>query len=301
MTPDEKYKEIVESRKVATGSDDPSGVKTDPPANTNEDHQQPGDGKQQPNPAEDGNSSTPTPPTHEEKQQHAIAKMRADFNRELAALRKENEELKARFNGAEKTPEKKTRKDFQTDDEYGDYLRKQIEESVKADFKKQQDESEKAQKEKMEFAKSLSDGLEKIQKGLSEKVFKDLNDEGSEMFSIIKDDRAEPIREMIRKSGRRADLLALMQAKPGIFQQIMELPEEHQKYRLYSLVDAIDSKYSQLEKQHQADKQKEERAASLPAAGAFGVNGTGTTDISGLSTAERVNRYKADMIKKRTR
>lgn len=303
MTTEEKYKEIQEARKVANDAKgNPSGVKVDPPTETNPAKPtEEGEGTQQPKPAEEGGAKNTEPPkpkhTLEEQQQFAIAKMRAEFKKEMDALRKENEELKAKFAGNNQ-PAKKTRKDFETDEAYESYVRDSISESVKGDLKKENEEKEKAEAEKQAFTKKVYEGLEGISKGLAEKVFTDLADENSRLHAIITDERArELVKEIKGEFG--ADLLALAQAKPEIFEGILALPAEKQKYRLWMLEDQITSVKSKVSAKQQADKEKQERADSLPTAGAFGRNGTGTSDISGLSTEERVNRYKAEMLKKR--
>ena len=80
------------------------------------------------------------------------------------------------------------------------------------------------------------------------------------MSVIITDERAQPIAEAIRESHRGADMLALMQAKPEIFRQMLELPPRKMEYRLNQLEDSIDNMYKALE----AKKAEESRRRNAP-------------------------------------
>lgn len=305
MTTEEKYKEIVESRKVADGeSKEPSGVKVDPPAETPTEtkptevtEKQQVAGKKE---GEEGKDTTKKVPTDYEKQQHELASMRFNSKKTEKALLKQIEELKAEIaglKGGEKTEQKK-RSDFNSDDEYGEYLRQNFEKDVTEKVLKQVKEQNDSIARQNEFSRKLNEDLNKIQQGLGDKIIAELSNPESTMSQIIMDENGEAMASAIRDSNRRADLLALMQAKPQIFQEILALPPKKQEYRIYALEDQIELKYAQLSKKQQDDKEKEERSASLPTAGAFGVHGNGTSDISGLSTEERVARYKAEMRKK---
>ena len=305
MTTEEKYKEIVESRKVADGeSKEPSGVKVDPPAETPTEtkpaeateKQQVADKKE----GEEGKDTIKKVPTDYEKQQHELASMRFNSKKTEKALLKQIEGLKAEIavlKGGEKTEQKK-RSDFNSDDEYGEYLRQNFEKDVTEKVLKQVKEQNDSVARQNEFNRKLNEDLNKIQQGLGDKIIAELSNPESTMSQIIMDENGEAMASAIRDSNRRADLLALMQAKPQIFQEILALPPKKQEYRIYALEDQIELKYAQLSKKQQDDKEKEERSASLPTAGAFGVHGNGTSDISGLSTEERVARYKAEMRKK---
>lgn len=300
MTTEEKYKEIVESRNVAKGADETSsGVKVDPPAEKQEQKAAEEPAKQQAGEQQPENPGAPEEkqkPSKEQQMQHEMAAMRF----ENKTLRKEIEELKKQFgqNAKPEPPKAKQRSDFNTDEEYGKYVRDTMKDEVKSELQQEQQDRERSEKEKAEFAEKLTGSLERLQKGLAEKVFKDLADPASPMHGIVTDERAGEINKILRKSERMADMLALMQAKPQIFQSMLALPAEKQRYRMYQLEDEIDSMYAKAGAKQQADKEKQERAASLPAPGSFGTHGTGTSDISGLSTEERVNRYKAELRKK---
>lgn len=306
MTTEEKYKEIVESRNVADGeSKEPSGVKVDPPTEEKPADTKPAEvtekqqvaGKKE---GEEGKDTTKKVPTDYEKQQHELASMRFNSKKTEKALLKQIEDLKAEIEGLKggKKTEQKKRSDFNSDDEYGDYLRQNLEKDVTDKILKQVKEQNDSVARQNEFNRKLTEDLDKIQQGLGNKIIAELNDPESVMSQIILDENGESMVTAIRESSRRADILALMQARPEIFKNILALPPKKQEYRIYALEDQIDAKYAQLSKKQQDDKEKEERSASLPTAGSFGVHGNGTTDISGLSTEERVARYKAEMRKK---
>ena len=301
MTTEEKYKEIVESRKVAgEESKEPSGVKVDPPTPKNE-HDEEGKAEQQPEAGNEGvqNVSGKSEPTDYEKQQHAMAAMRASHKRETDSLKKEIEELKKLVNAGKEKQEPKKRSDFGSDEEYGEYVRSQITEGAAKQVREELEKRQADERRQNEFNEKLKSGLEGISKGLSEKVFGDLKNPESVMSQIIMDERAKSMVDAIRQSPRMADMLALMQAKPQIFQDILELPPKKQEYRIFSLEDNIDTIYSKKASRQQDDEAKKDRAASLPVTGAFGNQGTGSTDVSALSTEERVARYKAELKKKR--
>lgn len=297
MTEEEKYQEIVKNREVASGVDkDQSGVKTDPPANEKPGTEEKPKETQQPTGDDKGKGNAN--PTDTEKEDHAFAKMRMKFKRENDALRKEIDALKKAY--AEKFPREqpKTRKDFETDEEYGQYVRKSMKEEITSELRGELESSRETERERENFTTQIRDQLERtFNKEISDRVVKDLFDPESELSMIITDERANAIAEVVKSSSRRADLLALMQAKPQMFQKMLELPPEKQKFRMWQLEDEIESRYAQLQARQQAEQQKKERADSLPTAGTFGVNGNGATDISGLSPQQRVERYKSEMRK----
>lgn len=313
MTPDEKYQEIVNARKASEEQKpdgakpqetNPSGVKTDPPAKEKQEPEKKPDGN---NPEDgkkpEGDGKGDGKPSEDEKKEHAFAKMRLKFSRENEALKKEIEALKkAQADNAPK-PQTKTRKDFGDDDAaYEKYLRETIAEEAYQKAKAEFESKKSEQDGKEKFTAKLREDLERsFSKDVADKVFGDLSDPESDMTLIITDERSEPMREAIMESSRRADLLALMQAKPQIFQQILELPPKRQAYRIYQLEDQIEARYSQLKARQASEQQKKERADSLPNTGTFGQGDNTNKGFSGLSTQQRVDRYMEEYMKQRTK
>ena len=311
MTEEEKYQEIVNSRKASEEKkpedtkpkDEPSGVKTDPPAEKQPepekkpDEKKPDEGGKQP---EDDKGKGPAKPSKPEQEEHALAAMRIKFKRENEALKKEIEELKKAQSANAPKPAAKTRKDFENDEAYEKHVRDSLKEEIRAEIMDEVKAQKAKQDESENFTAQLRGDLEKtFSKEVADKVFADLNNPDSLMSEIILDERAKPIVEAVQASERRADLLALMQAKPQIFQALLELPARKQEFRIYQLEDQIEAQYAKLKAKQAEDKQKQERAASLPSTGTFGVNGNGNDGINGLSTAERVRRYREEELKKR--
>lgn len=309
---EEKYQEIVNSRKNKEAEKQPetppqettpSGVKTDPPAERQPepgkkpDESKPqGDGKQPEDPKGEGTAK----PSEKEMQEHAFAKMRLKF-------KKENEELKARLAQLEKSAvenapktQLKTRKDFETDPEYEQYVRDSIADEVRKKVLEEVNSYRAKQDEANKNTAKLREDLEgTFGKEVTNKVLTDLNDPESEMSMILTDERAAPIVEAVKGSGRKADLLALMQAKPQIFQAMMTLPPTKMAYRVYQLEDQIEAKYSALAAKKKEDEKKKAIADSLPTPGSFGNGGEENKGVSGLSTQQRVDRYKKEYLEQR--
>lgn len=311
MTEEEKYQEIVNSRKASEEKkpedtkpkDEPSGVKTDPPAEKQPEpekkpeEKKPDEGGKQP---EDDKGKGPAKPSKPEQEEHALAAMRIKFKRENEALKKEIEELKKAQSANVPKPAEKTRKDFENDEAYEKHVRDSLKEEIRAEIMNEVNAQKAKRDESENFTAQLRGDLEKtFSKEVADKVFEDLNNPDSLMSEIILDERAKPIVEAVQSSECRADLLALMQAKPQIFQALLELPARKQEFRIYQLEDQIEAQYAKLKAKQAEDKQKQERAASLPSTGTFGVNGNGNDGINGLSTAERVRRYREEELKKR--
>ena len=311
MTTEEKYQEIVNSRKDSEDNKpeetkrqgEPSGVTTDPPAETRlepekkPDERKPDEGGKQ---TEGDKGKGPAKPSKPEQEEHALAAMRIKFKRENEALRKELEELKKAQAANAPKPTPKTRKDFDSDEAYEKHIRDTFKDELRAEIMNEVNAQRAQQDEKDGFTARLREDLERtFSKEVSDKVFADLNNPDSEMSEIILDERAKPIVEAIKSSARRADLLALMQAKPQIFQAMLELPERKREFRIYQLEDQIEARYAQLAAKQAEEKQRQERADSLPNTGTFGVNGNGNDGINGLSTAERVRRYREEILKQR--
>lgn len=288
MTEEEKFKAIQDSRNK---NEQPSGVKVDPP--TDEE----GKGNEAGKNEGDKANSTPKEPTEAEKQQHAMAEMRTKFKRENEALKKELAELKKWKADSEAAKVKpKTREDFNSDAEYGAFVRKEIEDGVYNKVLEKMNEAKAQDSEQQQRAQRLSEGMESIQKGLSQKVFEQLQDPDSEITRILNDERGgDVISGAIQRSEYGADLLALLYSKPEIFKNVLEMPKYRQEYTICQMEDRIAALRSNAKAKADAEAEKRKRAESLPNTGAFGLNGNGKTDISGLSTAQRVERYKAEM------
>lgn len=306
MTPEEKYQEIVKSREVASGAEDSKvgETKATPTAEkeTKTEVKEPPKETQQPEGEKKATETTKKEPTEAEKQEKAFAKMRYENKRLLERI-KALEAGNSANKGEEKPKtEAKKRADFANDDEYGNYLYDRITKEVTEKLTAQFEERQKAASEREESNKALKESLVKsFGSERAESVWNDLQDETSMMSQIITDGRGVEMAKAIGSSKRSADLLALMQAKPEIFTEILELSPEKQKYRIFALEDAIDERYKAVAAKQQADAEKQVRKDSVPVTGTFGVNGNGSTDISGLSSAERVARYKKEILESRRR
>ena len=313
MTEEEKYQEIVNSRKASEekkledtkAKDEPSGVKTDPPAEKqpepekNPEEKKPDEGGKKP---EDDKGKGPAKPSKPEQEEHALAAMRIKFKRENDALRKELEELKKAQAANAPKPTPKTRNDFESDEAYEKHIRDSFKDELRAEIMNEVNAQKAKQDEKEGFTAKLREDLERtFSKEVSDKVFADLNNPDSEMSEIILDERAKPIVEAIKSSKRSADLLALMQAKPQIFQSMMDLPPQKMAYRVYQLEDQIEARYAALAAKKKDEEKKKTVADSLPTPGAFGTQGNGNDGIQGLSTQQRVDRYKKEYLEQRTR
>lgn len=297
MTEEEKFAQIQQSRQLANGGtqDKGSGVEAHPQAEKSETEKKTDGGK--PEEVKDV-KDTPKEPTEAEKQQHAMAQMRAKFKRENDSLRKEVEELKKWKADAEaKNVKPKTLEDFGGDTEkYGAFLRKQIEDDVYARVSEEFRKNSAAETEMSERGEKLTKGLESIRSGLSQKVMAELKDPDSTMSMVLNDGEAgKTIADAIAESDYGADLLALLHGKPEIFQNMLSLPPKRIEFRIYQLEDQIAAIKAQASEKQKAEAEKQEKANSLPNVGAFGTNGNGNTGIAGLSAKERVERYKAEM------
>lgn len=314
MTEEEKYQEIVNSRKESEEKKpeeakpqetNPSGVKTDPPAEkqpepekTPEEPKPQGDGKK----PDESKGEGPAKPSEKEMQEHAFAKMRLKFKKENDELRAQIAELKKGIAESAPKPQAKTRNDFESDEAYEKHIRDTIKDELRAEIMNEVNTSRTMQDEKDKFTAKLRGDLEgTFGKDVADKVFTDLNDPESDMSMIIQDEQAKPIVEAVMGSKRRADMLALMQAKPQIFQSMMDLPPQKMAYRVYQLEDQIEARYAALAAKKKDEEKKKAVADSLPTPGAFGNQGNGNDGIQGLSTQQRVNRYKEELLKQRTK
>ena len=311
MTEEEKYQEIVNSRKASEekktedtkAKDEQSGVKTDPPAekqpepDKKPDESKPqGDGK---NPDKQKGEG-PAKPSEKEMQEHAFAKMRLKHKKESDELRAQIAELNKKLADMAPKPQAKTRKDFESDEAYEKHIRDSLKDEIRAEIMNEVNSSRTRQDEKDKFTAKLRGDLETtFGKEVADKVFTDLNDPESEMTALIQDEQAKPIVEAVMGSRRRADLLALMQAKPQIFQSMLELSPQKMAYRVYQLEDKIEAQYAALAAKKQDEEKKKAVADSLPTPGAFGTQGNGNNGIQGLSTQQRVDRYKKELLEQR--
>lgn len=307
MTQDEKYQEIVNSRKAATEEKqpetdkkpedgNPSGVKADPPAI--EDKKPESEKKPEGDPKEKGEGDKK--PSDADKANHALAELRFKSKKENEGLKQQIAELQKQLAELQPKPQAKTLKDFEKPEDYEKYIRDKIKEEVFAEVMGQVNSTRAKQDEQEGFTKSLREDLEKtFTKEISDKVLTDLHNPESSMSMILTDNRAEPIVEAIKASSRKADLLALMQAKPQMFIDMLGLPDRKKEYEIYKLEDQINARYQQIAAKMQSDKAKAEKAASLPTTGTFGVNETGNNGVQGLSAQARVERYKQELLKGR--
>ena len=303
MTAEEKYQEIVNSRKNSETEKkpeekpqetSPSSVGADLPA----DEKKP-DTEKKPETADSGNGDK-TKPTKSEQEEHAFAAMRFKHKRE-------NDELKARIAELEKQiaanapkPAAKTRKDFDKDEDYEKFVRESLTEEVREKVLAEVNAQNEVNAKRDKFTAKLRSDLEAaFSKEIADKVFNDMADPESEMTMIVTDKAAEPMMNAIKSSKRMADMLALMQAKPQMFRSLMELPPERQAYRIFQLEDQIEAKYAQIRAKQQSDQQKKEKADSVPTPGNFGSGEQTNKGFNGMSDSARVNRIKEEIRKKR--
>lgn len=314
MTPDEKYQEIVNSRKAATednkpetdkkpGDDNPSGVKADPPAtedkNPEPENKPEGDRKPEGDPKEKGEGDKK--PSDADKANHAMAELRFKSKKENEGLKRQIADLQKQLAELQPKPQAKTSKDFEKPEDYEKYVRDSFKDQLRAEILEEINTTRAQQDAQEGFARQLREDLEKrFPKEVSDKVISDLQNPESTMSAILKDERAKPILDAITSSSRKADLLALMQGAPQMFIDMLDITDEtRKKYRVYQLEDQINARYKQLAAKMQSDKAKAEKAASLPTTGTFGVNETGNNGVSGLSAQQRVERYKQELLKGR--
>lgn len=298
MTEDQKYEQIVKSREVepaggenlqgGENKSDPQDDKAKEPSGSQSSSRQDGTGKA---------TEPRKEPTPEEKQRHAIAEMRIKFKRENDSLRKEIETLK-KAQAAKDVPAPKTRKDFETDGEYGDYLRKEMEDEIYRRVSERMRSEQDAVSERAALGEKLRQQLEGLEEGLSEKVFADISDQDSDLYQILTDERGEGRISELLEGPYGAEILAIIRGKPEIFRSILELPGRMQEFRLCSLVDSIERLRSDRAQNARAAESRRQAAESLPSAGTFGTNGNGVADIGGMSAAQRVAKYKAEMRKR---
>lgn len=310
MTTEEKYEEIVKSRQVAEGKGEESKSgeekKADPQAEQKKTVTEPekeGEEKQPQSQPEKGEEKVP-PKTADnqkkEQEEHAFASLRFE-NKKLKERIKNLEDAQA--SSKKQEPEKlKSSSEFSSDDEYRKYLyekiTKEVTDKVTRDFQQKQ-EQESAKSESMSKLNGELESAFGAERAKS--VMADLRNPESVMSEIITDERAKGIAEVISSSKRRADMLALMQAKPQIFQELLDMPVEKQKYRMFALEDAINKRYSAIENSKAGEEVKREQASNVPVTGTFGVNGNEKTDFSTMSAEARVARYKEELLKNNRR
>lgn len=314
MTPDEKYQDIVNSRKAATEDkqpetekkpedENPSGVKADPPAtedkNPEPEKKPEGDRKPEGYPKEKGEGDKK--PSDADKANHALAELRFKSKKENEGLKQQIADLQKQLAALQPKPQAKTVKDFEKPEDYEKYVRDSFKDELRKEILEEVNSARAKQDEQEGFTKQLREDLEKaFPKEISDKVLNDLYNPESSMSMILTDGRAAPMLEAIKSSSRKADLLALMQARPQMFIDMLNISDESRmKYSVYQLEDRINARYQQLAAKMQSDKAKAEKAASLPTTGTFGVNETGNTGVQGLSAQARVDRYKQELLKGR--
>ena len=216
------------------------------------------------------------------------------MEQQIANLQKQIAELQPK-------PQAKTIKDFEKPEDYEKYVYDSIKDRLRAEIMGELNSERAKQDEKQGFEKQLREDLEKtFTKEVSDKVINDLYNPESSLSMILTDERAEPIIDAIKSSSRKADLLALMQAKPQMFIDMLNITDDSRKrYKVYQLEDQINARYQQIAAKMQSDKAKAEKAASLPTTGTFGVNETGNNGISELSAQARVEKLKQEILKGR--
>lgn len=305
MTTEEKYKEIVTAREASSKQpeDTPKGgdEKANPQAEktVTEEGKKPEEKKPEGQPKGDGEQNPKQEAPKEDPKDHAFAQMRFENTQLKKRLKALEDAQKAKPTESKPQEKEKTLEDFNGNvAEYGKYIREKITAEVTGNVTKTLTEKQERETAQQDFSRKLKEDLVKsFGQQKADSVLSDLGNPESVMSQILMDEGAKAIAEAIAKSSRKADLLALMQAKPQLFQDMMGLDARRQEYRIYALEDAIESKYRELASKQKKDEEKKAVADSLPTTGTFGVNGNGTTDISTLSDKDRVARYKAEMLK----
>lgn len=297
MTEDQKYEQIVKSREVEPASaekpqggekmSDPQDAKATQAPETVDNRQETAERAKEPR----------KEPTPEERQRHAIAEMRVKFKRENDALRKEIESLK-KAQAEKDAPARKTRQDFASDGEYGDYLRKEMEDDIYRRVSERMRSEQDAVSERAELGEKLRRQLEDLEEGLSTKIFSDVANPDSDLYQILSDGRDEGRFSDLLKGPYGAEALAIIHGRPEIFREILELPARMQEFRLCALEDGIERRRQERAQNVRAAEARKQAADSLPSAGTFGTNGNGGADVGGMSAAQRVARYKAEMRKR---
>lgn len=295
MNEEEKYKQIAESRQSdGNGDKQQGGVNGSDPQDDNK----PGSEEKPEKGETKETTDTPKELTPEEKQQHAFAEMRFRYKRETDALKRKIAELeKAMGAGKKDSVPKKGRADFKTDDEYGDYMRDTMAESIYKRVKEQLERENAANTGRSETRSEITRQLDAIKPGLGNAVYAEMNDPNTLLHEVLTDQRAEPMVNAIGESARKAEILLLMRNNPERFARLAEQSPERQRFQIFQLEQSLEMIRSQRDSAAKAEDERRKRAESLPTAGTFGVNGNGNTNIGGLSPAERIRRYKAEMRK----
>lgn len=305
MTDEEKYEQIVKSRSGEgdTKGNLQSGVKADPQA-----EQKAGEasteteakvtGTEEKENSTEAKGTAKKTLTDEEKRNHAMAAQRIKekgYTKKIAELEAEINALK----NASQAPKRKTRDDFKTDEEYKQYVQSEFAGEIKSnvlnEIRKQQSEQQEAVNSRRELETEITKyyGDE-----VRNKIIAELSDPYSEMAQIVTDPRAKALVEAIRDSKEKPHILAAMQATPQAFAELLNESPRRQEFAIFQMENNIRSKLQGYVQKQLDQQKKQERADAVPAMGTFGTNTNGVTDISKLSTKERVERYKADMRKK---
>lgn len=308
MDMEEKYQEIASQRESKGGTEtaraeEPKAAEEAAPQNAPaaEEKAESGDEGSEANPkkeeAKEGKSDDGGLERYKseaERSRHAMARMRKQHAAEKADWERKFKELEAKV-----APQKpKTREDFGSDEEWREHLEKAIEDKIVA---RVMEGLNKRQAEERGVSGAISDLHTSVSNFLGkedgEKVWRELTTEGTEAYEILNDPRSDHMVSVICDSPMKGALLGAIVYSPRVFRNILDLPQSRQAYELYRVEERIRSNQAEIARKKEQAKKREE---SLPAPGTFGNNAKGSTDISGLSTKQRVERYKKELLDNRT-
>lgn len=227
-----------------------------------------------------------------ERGRHAMARARKERAAEKAEWERRFSELEGRL-----TPKKqKTREDFGSDAEWQEYALGEFSERVAAKVRQQIEEERKSKEGDSSKLDELKAEVTKFAGPETDKVWDVLEDRYSEAGEVLTDPNAKTLLAEVMASRSRGALLTILARKPQIFRDLIGLTPTRQAIAVANLERAVDEAVAKAKK---GGAEAAKRSESLPAVGSFGTNGRGSTDISGLTQQQRLDRYKAEALKRR--
>lgn len=297
---EKKYQEIVAQREGKSGEDraeTPKAEEESAPQNAPaEQEKAESDGAKEEAPkaetkeSEQKDGGLERQKSEAERSRHAMARMRKQFASERAELERRISELESQLN-----PKKpKTREDFKSDDEWRGHLEQVLEDRIAERVAKRIAETQSRERDAAQTANSLQNSvIDFLGKEDGNKVWRELTTEGQEAYEIVNDPRADDMVNTICESPMKGELLGAIVYSPNVFRNILELPKSRQPFEIYRIEEQIRRNKAEIARRK---SEATKRAESLPTPGSFGNNAKGKTDIGSLSTRQRVERYKKELL-----
>lgn len=238
-----------------------------------------------------------------EKEAHGLRKRLEKMYQRQEQMQRRLEELQ----GGKKTEQvaRKTRKDFSSDDEYIDYIRKssmdEIASSVYDRYEKQMSERSANEQAQREFAERIQ---KELRPEIVEKVASVLNDPMSEQMELLQTKFGEVLQDKIGKSPIGSHILGLFAMKPHIFTEMANAAESEWPMKLALLehdMQRMQQRAGAMKKEtEQKAEEAQKRAESVPVTGGFGQgNGSIGEKLENMNQAERIAKLKAMYRQKR--